>query len=230
MKNNRSTNIDADLQAQHQLSTNSPPANSLFWKLWNTCIGTANQALNTDFVQGIKAGTLDPVVYGGFNVSDAYYCFKGAGDYLTAASKATDPTLKAFLLKKHSSYETYNNTFPKTWHVKDATSIVPSSVCQEYSAFETQVVANEDPIYALIVMLPCEYLWAWLGAELSPANKGNLYASWITGNNYPQGAYAMGNFLVDYQKQYPIDENKAQEIYAQAMEFEFQNFAIATAR
>jgi len=220
--------VDTSMLSQHQLSTDSPPANSLFWKLWNSNTETAEKALNTNFVQGIKDGTLDPVKYGGFNVSDAYYCFKGAEDYLTAANKATNPTLKAFLMKKHNSYVSYNNTFPTTWHVKDGSSIVPSSVCASYSAFETEVVGNDDPIYALIVMLPCEYLWAWLGAQLSPASNSNLYAPWITGNNYPQGAYAMGNFLVEYQKQNPIDEDKAQEIYAQAMEYEYQNFAIAT--
>ena len=152
MKNNRSTVVDTSMLSQHQLSTDSPPANSLFWKLWNSNTETAEKALNTNFVQGIKDGTLDPVKYGGFNVSDAYYCFKGAEDYLTAANKATNPTLKAFLMKKHNSYVSYNNTFPTTWHVKDGSSIVPSSVCASYSAFETEVVGNDDPIYALIVM------------------------------------------------------------------------------
>lgn len=220
--------MNTDQQVALQLSTAVPAKDSLFWKLWNSCRQTAEKALNTEFVQGIKNGNLNPVQYGGFNVSDAYYCFKGAEDYLTAANKAEHPVLKAFLMKKHDSYESYNNTFPSTWHVKNGESIVPSTVCSEYSAFETQVVSSEDPIYALIVMLPCEYLWTWLGAELAPPASSNLYADWITGNNYPQGAYAMGNFLEEYRQQYGIDEDKAQKIYAQAMEYEYQNFAIAT--
>jgi len=52
-------------------------------------------------------------------------------------------------------------------------------------------------------MIPCEYLWAWLGAKLSPRVSGNLYAPWITGNNDPSGAYAMSNFLHLYQKEFP---------------------------
>ncbi len=62
-----------------------------------------------------------------------------------------------------------------------------------------------------------------------PPVKGNLYAPWITGNNDPGGAYAMGNFLNDYQDEYPggIDEKKALEIYSKAMNYEEQNFTVA---
>lgn len=76
-------------------------------------------------------------------------------------------------------------------------------------------------------MLPCEYLWAWLGAQLSPPSPQNLYAPWVTGNNDPGGAYAMGNFLNNYQGS--IDPGQATQIYTAAMNYEQQNFAVATA-
>lgn len=197
--------------------------------MWNACTSIANNALNTDFIQGIRTGTLDPVTYGGFNVSDAYYCFRGAKDYLVAKSRATNhPTLQAFLLKKYKSYQKYNETFPEIWHIKDAEGIIPSPICQQYSDFESDVASNQDPIYALIVMIPCEYLWAWLGAQLSPPSSGNLYAPWIKGNDYPDGAYAMGNFLHEYQKKYSVDETLATELYSQAMTYEYENFNTAT--
>ena len=44
--------------------------------------------LNTNFLQDIQYGTLDPVAYGGFNTSDAYYFLHGAEDYVSAASRA----------------------------------------------------------------------------------------------------------------------------------------------
>ena len=225
MKNNRRIDLSEHFISKHKLSTDSPPQDSLFWQMWNACTAIANQTLETPFIMGIKNGTLDPVIYGGFNVSDAYYCFHGAEDYLAAESRATDETLKAFLMKKYQSYHTYNETFPTIWHIKDANGIVPSEACKNYSAFETNVAANEDPIYCLITMLPCEYLWAWLGAQLSPATPGNLYAPWIKENNYPDGAYAMGNFLNTYQQSHTVDENKATQLYTQAMKFEQQNFA-----
>ncbi|MEO1258630.1 MAG: TenA family transcriptional regulator [Bacteroidota bacterium] len=228
MKNNRTIKLENEAIKKLQISTGPPPADSLFWTMWSACTDIAEEALNTHFVQGIKNGTLDPTIYGGFNVSDAYYCFHGADDYLSAANRATDETLKAFLLKKYNSYKSYNDTFPDTWHVKDASSIVPTAVCKEYSTFESSVAQSEDPIYSLVTMLPCEYLWAWLGAQLAPPATGNLYAPWINGNNDPSGAYAMGNFLNDYQQRHDIDEVKANELYKKAMNFEFQNFATAT--
>ncbi|HAA12424.1 MAG TPA: TenA family transcriptional regulator [Cytophagales bacterium] len=225
MKSNRRITLSSETIAKHELSTEPPAPDSLFWKLWKANLQVAEEALNTDFVQGIKAGTLSPTTYGGFNVSDAYYCFRGAEDYATAVSRAEHPVLKAFLQQKHDSYQSYNETFPDTWHVKDGDSIVPTEVCQQYSAYETQVVSTEEPIYALVVMLPCEYLWAWLGAQLSPPAAGNVYADWITGNDYPSGAYAMGNFLEAWRQKYGIDEAKAMDIYTKAITFEYQNFA-----
>lgn len=227
MKNNRSLQLDSDFININRLSTQKPPKDSLFWKLWNQNITTAELTLETDFIQGIKNGTLDPVIYGGFNVSDAYYCFHGADDYQTAAAKAENTGLKAFLQKKYKGYESYNATFPETWHIKDADGIVPSPICQQYSEFESRIAKNQDPIYTLIAMIPCEYLWAWLGEQLSPAADNNLYKTWIDGNNDPSGAYAMGNFIDAYQKLHSIDETLALKIYSEAMNFEYDNFATA---
>jgi thiaminase/transcriptional activator TenA len=230
MRSPRRITLDEELAVKHGISFDPPPPDSLFWSMWNACVAIAQRALGTPFIQGIKAGTLDPVKYGGFNVSDAYYCFHAAKDYPAAERRATDSTLKAFLLRKYHAYQKYNATFPPVWHVKDAQCIAPLDVCKEYSRFESSVAANEDPIYCLVVMLPCEYLWAWLAAQLGTPSPQNLYASWITENVGAQGAYAIGNYLSAYQTQHPgaIDAAKATDIYRRAMEFEHRNFAAAT--
>jgi len=230
MKSPRAIILSDELITKHKLSTDAPPKDSLFWTMWNSCNEIANEALESGFVQGIKEGNLDPVKYGGFNVSDAYYCFNGAQDYYEAANRATDATLKAFLMQKYQSYENYVKTFPKTWHIKDADGIVPTDVCKAYSNFETEVASQENAIYCLVVMLPCDYLWAWLGEQLMPPVAGNLYSPWITGNNNPSGAYAMGNFIELFQKEHPgsIDQERAIQIYSQAMTYEKENFATAT--
>jgi thiaminase/transcriptional activator TenA len=230
MKSPRRITLTPEMVAKHNLSTAPPPPDSLFWTMWNACTDVAAQALQTPFIQGIKAGTLDPVKYGGFNVNDAWYCFNGADDYRSAANRADDPALKAFLNEKRTSYEKYNATFPQVWRVRDGASIVPYDVCRKYSDFERRVASSKDAIYAVVVMLPCEYLWAWLGAQLSPASPQNLYASWINDNNYTDGPYAMGNFLNEYQQAQPglVDPKKALDIYRRAMEYEQRNFAAAT--
>ncbi|ADB15106.1 putative transcriptional activator, TenA family [Pirellula staleyi DSM 6068] len=229
MKSPRRIVLTDEIIARHNLCTDPPPSDSLFWLLWNTCIQTAQQALQTPFIQGVKAGTLDPVVYGGFNVNDAYYCFNGAPDYQSAAQRASDVTLQQFLTAKYNSYQTYNATFPQIWRVKDATSIIPFDVCQQYSQFESYIATKFDPIYCLIAMLPCECLWAWLGEQLSPPDPQNLYAPWVNGNNDFSGAYAIGNFLQSYQIANPgvVDQSLSLKIYSQAMIYEQQNFAAA---
>lgn len=225
MKNNRGTQLDQTTVDLNNLSTESPAPDSLFWKMWNANTEIAQAALNTDFVQGIKNGNLNPQTYGAFNVSDAYYCFHGSEDYQNAADRATHPVLKAFLQKKRDSYVSYNDTFPETWRVKNGDSIVPTEVCQQYSDYERSVCSDQDPIYALIVMLPCEYLWGWLGAQLVGFESGNLYADWIKDNQGTSGAFAMGNFIEEYRKNKPIDEDLAMYIYNQAITFEKENFA-----
>ena len=231
MRNPRRLILNDSLTKTHKLSKSSPPTDSLFWKMWRACASIAGEALDTDFIQGIKGGTLNPIKFGGFNVNDAYYCFQGARDYQTADDRAEDPALKAFLYSKFESYGKYNQEFPKIWHVKDASGVSPAAICRAYSAYESSVVKSEAPIYALIVMLPCEYLWSWLAEQIAPPASGNLYADWISSNLESDGAYAIGNFLDSFQKQYPdqIDEKKALEIYTKAMTFEMENFKAATA-
>ncbi len=79
-------------------------------------------------------------------------------------------------------------------------------------------------------MLPCEYLWAWLAAQMNTPTSQNVYGGWITGNNDPSGSYAMGNFLVEYMAVNPgvIDQKLANDIYAWANFYEYANFSAAT--
>ncbi|HXU44918.1 MAG TPA: TenA family transcriptional regulator, partial [Thermoanaerobaculia bacterium] len=95
--------------------------------------------------------------------------------------------------------------------------------------YETGVASREDPIYSLVVMLPCEYLWYWLATQLQPVKPQNLYAPWVTGNDDSRGPYAIGNFLDSFQKAHPdvLDPQKAIEIYTRATSYEHLNFAAA---
>jgi thiaminase/transcriptional activator TenA len=229
MRSPRRIGLTAEMLEKHDLKGEPPPPDSLFWKMWEACEAIAQKALATNFIQQIAAGTLDPVAYGAFTVSDAYYCFHGAQDYLAAEARATDETVKAFLLSKYQSYQKYNEEWPKTWHVRDARGVVPTDICREYADYESTITSHGEPIYAIVLMLPCEYLWAWLAYQLEPPKVGNLYAPWITENDDPSGAFAMGNFLHTYIELHPgiVDEGKATEIYTKAMTYEQENFAAA---
>jgi thiaminase/transcriptional activator TenA len=235
MKNSRGLIDHESLIRKHNLSRNPPAPGSLFFRMWNANRQIAEQSLATGFLQGIKEGNLKPTTYGAFTVSDIYYCSHGAADYGSAASRATDPILRDYLVQKQFTYDHYNHALCATWSLSGPQSVVPTSTALKYSTFERSVAngtANQgrvhDPIYALIVMIPCEYLWAWLAAELAPPSPGNLYADWITANSDPAGAFAMGNFLETYISQRPIDERLASEMYGTAMQYEYRNFTAAT--
>lgn len=235
MKNARRLIDHTHLIKKHRLDTTSPPPDSLFWKMWHAGgQHIAKKALDTDFIQGIQSGRLNPIRYGAFNISDIYYCFSGAADYGDAAARTAEPILKDYLQHKQHSYHQYNESACATWRLTGPQSISPTPTARHYSAFERSIAKGTakqgdvtDPIFTLIVMLPCEYLWAWLAAQLAPPTPNNLYANWITENNDPSGAYAMGNFLQQYISNNPIDEKLAMDVYLAAMEYEYRNFDTA---
>lgn len=237
MRSNRRLSDHVKIISKYNISTDPPPADALFWTLWNAGgEQVARQSLQTGFLNGIQNGNLDPTRYGAFNVSDIYYCHSGARDYVIAAERTTDPVLKDYFLHKHQSYEKYNKSAFATWNLTGPESLAPTETALKYSEFERAVAKGtfgtgdvSDPIFTLIVMLPCEFLWAWLASQIAPPKPGNLYGDWITGNNDPHGAYAMGNFLQDYVAKHPIDEKLAIDVYLTAMQFEYMNFNTATA-
>lgn len=229
MLSNRRLPDLSDLIAKYEIPTTRPPPDSLFWMMWDQVGSIACDTLTLPFLQGIRNGTLDPNKYGGYNVADAYYCFKGADAYKVAISHTEwESPLRAFLGKKYISYKKYNDTFPDTWHVSSAAAVTPPRITKEYAAYEDSVARRLPPIYALIVMLPCEYLWAWLASEMAPAKPGNVYAGWIKDNMDPSGAYAMGNFLHTYMERNRVDRRLAIEVYRKATYYEYANFAAAT--
>ena len=226
MRSNRRMVDLTDLIAEHQLSTAPPPPSSLFWQMWQNVQDIATKTLALPYLQGINAGALDPNTYGGY-----YYCFEGASAYQTALAKTKPGTpLNGFLAKKLAGYQAYNATFPDTWHVGSAASVTPPKVTKDYATYEGNVASQLDPIYCLIVMIPCEYLWAWLASQMTAPAPSKVYGAWITENNDPSGAYAMGNFLDAYMAANPatVDPGYATLIYAYAQFFEYANFAAAT--
>ena len=212
--------------AQHGISAAAPPPDSLFWTMFKASQDIAEKALNTGFIQGIKNGNLNPQLYGGYTVMDAYYCLKGADDYKIAAERCEDPKLKLFLDHKYQSYNSYNQQFSQTWGIESANGLRPNQAVLDYANLEHQVVTQDDPVYALVAMLPCEYLWYWLSDQLKGFTDNNLYAFWIEGNLDAKGAYAMGNVIETYRQAHPdgLDPAKALEIYRGAMNGEYQDF------
>jgi len=130
--------LDQEEKQFIQPSTDPPPPGSLFWKLWDANLETAQKALNTKYIQGIKHGNLNPVTYGRAMLNDGYFCFRCRETYSIAAQRDNiynDKTLNAYLQYKVGSYTRYNEDFRKTWHLKSADSIRPNKVTYEFAAY-----------------------------------------------------------------------------------------------
>lgn len=195
----RRTNFEHVALATKTFSTEKPPVDSISWKLWLACHDIAEQALASDYVQGIKQGTLNPDNYGQYNVQDAAYCYNAQGDYRTVerrAEAAGFPELAAFAQARYESYLSYTESVLKEWHLAGGEAVIPGPAVKAYIDFEHSVANDMPPIYGIMAMIPCDELWPWLATELqSYATSGNLYSSWITDNNSWHGAYRLDNFI-----------------------------------
>ena len=171
--------------------------------MWQECEPIARQVLETAYFKGILNNDLDPNAYGALMVQDAYYCFKAQDAYAAAATHPLDDACGDFLQGKYTSYEEYNAYYHETWHVREASGVIPGDEIKEYAAYEAFVAGNLDSPYLFSVMLPCEYLWNWIANELDKtAPKDGLYYFWIEGNGgTPDGAYQMANMLESYRRQ-----------------------------
>ncbi len=228
--------IDFSHQALEAIPLNDkapPPADSIAWKLWLACQGIAEEALNTDYIQGIKNGSLDPNNYGQYTLQDAVYCAHGQDDYKaieTRAQAAGYSQLGAFAKARFDSYATYDTETFKESHIADASAVAPGDAVQAYIDFEHRIANEWHPIYGLICMIPCDQLWPWLATELkSNAGSENLYSFWITENADWGGAYRLDNFVDDWFAEYQqfYDWDKALFVYQSCMTCELNSFKSA---
>lgn len=200
------------------VNKNPPPTDSFSWKLWLGSQDIAQEALKTDYIQGIANGTLDPNDYG----SDAAYCYYAEGDYKRA---------EAFAKVRHTSYASYRKEAFDSWGLKRATALVPGPAVQGYIDTERAVATTAPPIYLMVAMIPCDQLWPWLAAELSSkASSTNLYSFWITGNASWHGAYVLDNFVDRWNGEHPgvLDAENALAVYRACMTGEVNCFRAAT--
>jgi thiaminase/transcriptional activator TenA len=216
------------------VNKNPPPTDSFSWKLWLGSQDIAQEALKTDYIQGVANGTLDPNAYGIYNVHDAAYCYYAEGDYKRAeqrAKKEGEDEIAAFAKVRHTSYATYRKEAFDSWGLKRATALVPGAAVQGYIDTERAVATTAPPIYLIVAMIPCDQLWPWLAGELSSkASPTNLYSFWITGNASWHGAYVLDNFVDRWNSEHPgvLDAEKALAIYRACMTGEVNCFRAAT--
>ncbi|KAK3588333.1 hypothetical protein CHS0354_020956 [Potamilus streckersoni] len=73
--------------------------------LWQSTQMEQLESLNSNFIQGLKNGTLDPAIFGGYVVQDCIYCYYVKQFIDIAVNKTTDTELRKILEKRSSSLE-----------------------------------------------------------------------------------------------------------------------------
>lgn len=225
--------IDFNHQALKKVEwdTSKPAEDSFAWRLWTQCLDLAQLALGTEFIQGIKNGSLDPRKYGRYDIQDCSYCVNGQRDYqeIELRAKAANlPEVALFAQARYDSYVSYTDELVKGWHLSGADAIKAGPAVQEYIEFERFVADTMHPMYGIIAMIPCDQLWPWLAEQLASDNKpGNVYDFWITGNAGFKGAYRLDNFVNKKHQQCDLDEHKALFVFRSCMTCEVNFFRSA---
>ncbi len=221
----RKTNFEHPDLIEISLNDKKPSfKNSISWKLWLNCQDLAIDALNTDFIQGIKKGKLNPNDYGQYTVQDCAYTYHGQKDYQNLENRAAKmelPELAAFAKARWISYKKYYEEETNNWHIKDPSALKLNEAASWYINSEKKAFSDMyHPIYGIIAMIPCDQLWPWLALELEPSKKeSGVYSFWIENNLGFGGAYRLDNFVDSWFKNNPgvYNEDIANYIYRCSM-------------
>jgi len=202
-------------------------SDSLSMRLFHANLDLAQEAYETDYLQNMMKGVLSPDIYGQYSVQDVAYCNTGLADWESLRDRTTDTTVKEFASARVKSWEGYISSTYADWHITDPSAIKLSDAAQQYVDYESKVCREYDPIYAAIVMAPCDRLWYWVSNQMkSNSPNGNVYQKWIDDNSsYEQGALELETFIDANMAM--IDEEKASVVYRTAMLAEVNFFRSA---
>jgi thiaminase/transcriptional activator TenA len=214
-----------------------PDKDSFFIRAFNANIDIANAVVNTQYLQKMKTGILDPSYYGCLTVLDSYYCYRAAetlGSLLNNIDKSKYPDLHNLVEANQKSYREYNKTFLVDWHILQSDSVVPTDKMKRYAEHEHNVMCYQDPIYTLVAYIPCYYLWPWFSKKIIEDSnyKPGVYDLWFKGNYYGEdsfgSAWTIGNFIESWKKSgNAFDETLASDIFKKSMQFELDVFTDA---
>ena len=85
-----------------------------------------NLEKESEYIQGMVKGTLDPNVFGGYTVQDAAYCFNAVDSYERAAEKMQGvgkPDFSLLYRTQSESFKSYNQYFLQTWRLQNTDSV-----------------------------------------------------------------------------------------------------------
>ncbi len=137
--------------------------------LWRSHSALAEACLNSRFVRGIGAGTLDPAVFKKYVAQDAFFLRAFFAAYALAAARTAERIevarrlhvlMQGVLdeLELHASYAGKLGI--------DLDDVIPNDAARGYTDFLARTAWSADAGVIVAAMAPCMRLYAWLGQEL----------------------------------------------------------------
>ena len=156
---------------------------SLTQELWLANQDLAAAALQSPFVQGIADGSLNRPKFIHYVGQDAFFLEAFARAYNICAAHA--PNMEVFarfheftagVLEELALHQNY----AKQWGI-DLKRVQPADTTRQYVDFLLATAWGQEMGLAMVAMVPCMRLYAYLGQELAkrPVNPDNPYSDWI---------------------------------------------------
>ena len=194
-------------------------------RIWENNLDIAMACMKTNFVSGVKNGTLPKKKFQLYVAQDYFFLECFARSYGSAISKCNNKNLikkLSELLLGVSEELILHETYAKKWDI-DLNSNKIESATKKYTDFLDEISKNNSFIEIISAMTPCMRLYAWIGQNLSGYIAKNPYKDWILTYSDPQFenlARVMENI---------IDNNHAEvkhleKLYRLAMELELNFF------
>ncbi|XP_066284642.1 uncharacterized protein [Branchiostoma lanceolatum] len=129
-------------QAAVKEQVDSAARETLSERLWKENAGLAEAAWNTQYIQGIAFGTLDPNDYGHYTVQDAAYCHASTENLKLL--QAQNQWLNNFFKGQYESYKDYTQELYDQWCLKNSNIYMfwIDENCSYHSAKEVEAVVN----------------------------------------------------------------------------------------
>jgi len=195
---------------------------SLTEALWLGTERERRRVLDTNFIQGLKTGKLDPIKFGVFSFEDVVYCLKTV-EALRSASLRAIGDVKEYLIHSIEEYQTYSKSLTELWRVSSPDAVTLGSSLSKYIAYHLKVAHKMEPIYTVVSLVPCERLWPWIGEQIKDSSATfGVYRDWIGDNFTGDGYKDVEKFLNEHEA--IIDKEKAKQVYDTCMDGEFGFF------
>lgn len=220
--------VDHGAQARAAL-----PALSYTDVWWADAASVLQETIESEFLVGLRDGTLEPEVFAGYLAQDVHYLRAyerhlaalagssgagAAGVFWAAASQGCADEARDLHHRRLAGSHADDPVHP---------------TCAGYLAHLQRAADSGSPSVLAAAVLPCFRVYAWVGAQLGVAPDGHAFADWITAYGDPgfAASSAEATRLVEElaRAATPVERGRMARAFRRSAEWELAFFLMPTA-